>query len=201
MDIVKEYNILEGKYIAFGKIFNNYEQLLKRLGFKTFEIDWALSNLMLFKDHNFTLNVISFLLEESEKYLESLKSEKLQKTNGNNSYADFDVDEEIKKVEYDIAELELYQSGYLINDYEDTLYDLYKYFSINYHKLLKETMGIDFYNLSKDNLKSENSYYNWSELLKTLKETMNLYLERILEREKMEELVGLLDYQNLVLKK
>ena len=74
MDIVKEYNILEGKYIAFGKIFNNYAQLLKRLGFKTMDIDWILSNLMLFKKHNFTLNVISFLLEESEKYLESLKN-------------------------------------------------------------------------------------------------------------------------------
>ena len=173
MDIVKEYNVLEGKYIAFGKIFNNYKQLLKRLGFKTIDIDWALSNLMLFKDHNFTLNVINFLLEESEKYLESLKSEKLQKSNGNiNSYPDFDIDEEIKKVEYDIAELELYQSGYLINDYEDTLYDLYEYFSINYHKLLKETMGIDFYSLFKNNLKSENSYYNWSELLKILKQTI-----------------------------
>ena len=42
MDIVKEYNILEGKYIAFEKIFNNYAQLLRRLGFSEREIEWKL---------------------------------------------------------------------------------------------------------------------------------------------------------------
>ena len=62
-------------------------------------------------------------------------------------------------------------------------------------------MGIGFYNLFKDNLKSETNYHNWNELLKTLKEAMNLYLDRVLEKEKMEELIGLLDYQNLSLRK
>ena len=204
MDIVKEYNILEGKYIAFAKIFNNYAQLLRRLGFSEREMEWKLKNLMLFKEHNFTLDKIGFILKETEKELEALVDENYRKEHYGdiiNQFDEEDIDEGIRELECDIAELEFYQSGYLINDYEDTLYDLYKYFSTNYHRLLKETMGIGFYNLSKDNLKSETNYHNWSELLKTLKETMNLYLERVLEREKLEELVGLLDYQNLVLKK
>ena len=205
MDIVKEYNILEGKYIAFEKIFNNYKQLLRRLGFSEREIEWKLENLMLFKEHGFTLDKIGFILKETEKELESLVDEKSYSKERYrdiiNQFDEVEINEGIRELECDIAELEFYQSGYLINDYEDTLYGLYEYFSTNYHRLLKETMGIGFYNLFKDNLKSETNYHNWSELLKTLKETMNLYLERVLEREKMEELVGLLDYQNLVLKK
>ena len=75
MDIVKEYNILEGKYIAFTKIFNNYAQLLRRLGFSEREIEWKLKNLMLFKEHNITLNKIGFILKETEKELEALGDE------------------------------------------------------------------------------------------------------------------------------
>ena len=204
MDIVKEYNILEGKYIAFTKIFNNYEQLLRRLGFSEREIEWKLKNLMLFKEHNITLNKIGFILKETEKELEALGDESYREEHYGdiiNQFSEEDIDEGIKELEYDIAELEFYQSGYLINDYEVTLYGLYEYFRINYHKLLKETMGIGFYNLFKDNLKSETNYHNWNELLKTLKEAMNLYLDRVLEKEKMEELIGLLDYQNLSLRK
>ncbi len=204
MDIVKEYNILEGKYIAFTKIFNNYAQLLRRLGFSEREIEWKLKNLMLFKEHNITLNKIGFILKETEKELEALGDESYREEHYGdiiNQFSEEDIDEGIKELEYDIAELEFYQSGYLINDYEDTLYGLYEYFRINYHKLLKETMGIGFYNLFKDNLKSETNYHNWNELLKTLKEAMNLYLDRVLEKEKMEELIGLLDYQNLSLRK
>lgn len=196
MNIKEEYLKLEATYIAFGKIFNNYESLLRRLGFSDLQITWKLTNLDNLGKLDFVTDDIKSFIANREFLLECYAKNNPMYTN---SLTKEDITKRTWELECEIAELELHQDGYMLKDYESTLAYLYKTFKTNYDFLLKRALGLGFYNLLKDTLKPINNYQNWEELLKTLDVSINIYLDCEDERAHLEEIIGLLEYQNNVL--
>ena len=196
MNIKEEFSKLEATYIVFGKILSNYENLLRRLGFSDLQITWKLTDLNNLGKLDFITTEIKNFIANREFLLECYAKNNPMYTNG---LTKEDITKRTWELECEISELELHQDGYTIKDYENTLTYLYKNFKTNYDLLLKRALGPGFYNLLKDTLKPLNNYQNWEELLKTLDVSIDIYLDSEYERTRLEEIIGLLEYQNNIL--